>query len=73
MKPVVDGLQQKYAGKVEFRRMDVNTDAAQQLANLYQVEYTPTFVFVNADGTRNDQVVGQVPEAALAQRLDALK
>jgi thioredoxin-related protein len=73
MKPVVYGLTQRYAGKVEFRRLDVNLQTTQELANLYQVEYTPTFVFVNTDGTRADQVVGEVPEAQLTRRLDALK
>jgi thiol-disulfide isomerase/thioredoxin len=73
MKPVVDGLKQQYAGKVEFRRLDVNLDATQVLANLYQVEYTPTFVFINSDGTRSDQLVGEVAAPQITQRLDALK
>jgi thioredoxin-like negative regulator of GroEL len=73
MKPVVDGLAQQYKGKVEFRRLDANDDATQQLAQAYGVQYVPTFVFLNADGTRSDQLVGEASAADLTKRLDALK
>jgi thioredoxin-like negative regulator of GroEL len=73
MKPVVDGLEKRYAGKVEFRRLDANSQATAQVANQFGVEYVPTFVFINSDGSRADQVVGEVSEQQLVQRLDALK
>ena len=72
MKPVVDRLMQRYAGKVELRRMDANAAATQQLADAYGVQYVPTFVFVDKSGARVDQVVGEIGEQDLATRLDSL-
>ncbi|MDZ4168375.1 MAG: thioredoxin family protein [Coriobacteriia bacterium] len=74
MKPVVDGLEAKYGDKVEFRRLNVESDAnANQLANSLGVTGVPTFIFVNADGVQAGQIVGSAPEAKLAEALDGLQ
>ncbi len=74
MAPVVDGLTAEYAGKVEIRQMNVETDdAAADLATSFRVQYVPTFVFVNADGTTSDTLVGEVTEAKLKDALNALR
>jgi protein-disulfide isomerase len=73
MKPVVDRLKQKFAGKVEVRRMDANAADTQQLADAFGVEYVPTFVFINTAGERVDEVVGEISETDLAAKMDALK
>lgn len=75
MKPLVERLKQEYAGKVEFRRYVDDTDPlGNQLAQLFDVQYVPTFVFVNADGSISGQpLVGGTDEATLKSRLDALK
>lgn len=72
MKPVVDGIMKRYEGKVELRRMDANAADTQQLANSYGVQYVPTFVFVDKGGQRVDEVVGEMSEQQLTQKLDAL-
>jgi thioredoxin 1 len=74
MAPVVDGLAEEYRGIVEIRQLDVESDsAAAALASGFRVQYVPTFVFVNADGTTSDTIVGEVSEAKLRSALDALK
>lgn len=74
MKPVVDGLKARYEGKVEFRILNVETDAeANNLANAMGVTAVPTFIFVNSDGVQAGRVVGSMPEAQLVEELDALK
>jgi thiol:disulfide interchange protein len=75
MKPVVDGLKAEYAGKVDFQRLDTTAGNAEtdRLANLFQVQYVPTFVFVNADGTTSDLVVGGTTADVLRAKLNALK
>lgn len=72
MKPVVDGLMKRYEGKIELRRLDANAPETQDLANVYGVEYVPTFVFVDKDGKRVDEVVGELSAEQLTQKLDAL-
>lgn len=75
MKPVVDGLRDRYKGKVEVRRMDTDgsDQQVQKLAETFGVQYVPTFVFVNSDGTVSGTVVGEVPESRLVEELAKLK
>lgn len=74
MKPVVDGLKKQYEGKVEFKLYNVEKDAeGAKLANQLGAQFVPTFEFVNADGSVNKEIVGEVSEAQLRAQLDALK
>lgn len=73
MKPVVDGLQKEYEGKVEFRLMNVESDqGAIALANKMGITAVPTFVFVNSNGISAGTQVGGMSEEDLRARLDAL-
>lgn len=75
MKPVVDRLKEQYAGKIEFRRLDTTAGDPEtdRLANQFQIQYVPTFVFINTDGTTSDLLVGGTTEEVLRTKLDALK
>ena len=75
MKPLVERLGREYAGKIEFRRyVDSGDPVGDQLSRQFNVQYVPTFVFVNADGSVSGQpIVGGVGEDILRQRLDALQ
>lgn len=74
MAPVVDRLTDEYEGTVEIRALNVEEDAAAaELASSFRVQYVPTFVLVNADGSTADTLVGEVSEDALRDALDALK
>jgi len=71
---VVDRLTTEYEGTVEIRTMNVEKDeAAAQLASDFRVQYVPTFVLLNADGTTSDIIVGEVTEDRLRGALDALR
>ncbi|MDZ4179970.1 MAG: thioredoxin family protein [Coriobacteriia bacterium] len=74
MAPVVDRLETRYETKVEVRRLNVDKDeAAAALASGFRIQYVPTFVFVNADGTMSETLVGEVAEGELVRALDALQ
>ena len=74
MKPLVEGLEKQYADKVEFRRLNVETDqAGVELANKLGVQYVPTFLFVNSDGVIAKQIVGEQTKAQLLQTIDTLQ
>lgn len=73
MAPVVDRLKTEYEGTVEFKLYNVDEDAeGQALAQTYGVQFVPTFVLVNADGSFSQQMVGEVAEDRMRQALDAL-
>jgi thiol:disulfide interchange protein len=74
MKPVVDGLKTKYAGRYDIRVMNTSTDPeAQRLADSYGIPGVPTFVFLNTDGSKSGTVVGAVPVGQLETELAKLK
>jgi thioredoxin-like negative regulator of GroEL len=74
MAPVVDRLERDYEGKVEFRLLDVDKDPeGDSLMQRFGAQYVPTFVFVNTDGSVAGQIVGEVDQNALREKLDALE
>jgi thioredoxin-like negative regulator of GroEL len=74
MKPLVEGLEKEYEGKVEFRKLNVENDQeGVRLANELGVQYVPTFLFVNSDGVISKQVVGSQTEAQMKAMLGALQ
>lgn len=75
MKPLVERLKNEYQDKVEFRRyVDSGDPVGDELARQFNVQYVPTFLFANADGSLSGlPIVGGVGEDVLRQRLDALK
>lgn len=75
MKPLVEGLATQYKDKVEFRTyMDSGDPVGDGLAQQFNIQYVPTFVFVNADGSvSGEPIVGGVTTEVLKQRLDALQ
>ena len=70
---MVDRLKDEYEGKVEFKLYDVEKDAeGGRLANEFGVQYVPTFVFLNADGSESQTFSGGT-EDQIRDALDALK
>jgi thiol-disulfide isomerase/thioredoxin len=74
MKPLVEGLEKQYADKIEFRRLNVETDqAGVALANKMGVQYVPTFLYVNSNGIVAKQIVGAQTVEQMTQQIDQLK
>lgn len=75
MRPVVDGLVKKYAGKYDIRIMNgsvTDPNLVAKLAQKYSIRYVPTFVFLHADGSLESTVVGAVPVSRIEQELAKL-
>ncbi len=74
MKPVVDRLQREYEGKVDFVLYDIEKDdTGAELAEKWGLQFIPSFVFLNTDGTEVDRVIGAIPESTLRATLDSLE
>ncbi len=74
MAPVVDGLRKEYEGEIAFRLYDVDkSEEGQEIAARYELQYVPTFVFVDAQGETVKTLVGTVTESDFRAQLDALK
>lgn len=62
----------EYEGRVAFVDAVTTESSAQSVVDRYPTQYIPTSVFVGADGTVVDTVIGPLSEADLRERLDAL-
>jgi thioredoxin 1 len=66
MEPVVERLASKFAGSVNFGKLNVDEQSA--VATKYEVQSIPTFIMFR-NGAPVDAVIGTMPEAALEQRI----
>jgi len=67
--PVIEGLAEKYEGRVKFCRL--NVDENPQTAVRYGIMSIPALLFFK-DGQVADTVIGAVPERTLQPKIDAL-
>jgi thioredoxin 1 len=67
--PLVEEISNEYEGKAIVGKVDV--DSNQEIAAKYGIRNIPTILFFK-DGEVADKVVGAVPKAKLAEKLDAL-
>ena len=67
--PTVEEIAGEYSGKVKVGKVDVTTN--QMLAGKFSVRSIPTLL-VFKDGKVAGQIVGNVPKAKIAEKLDAV-
>jgi thiol-disulfide isomerase/thioredoxin len=57
-KPSVDRLERELQGKVVVQRVNIQSDSGKNLAARYNVEATPTFIFLDAAGKEEWRTFG---------------
>ena len=67
--PIVEELAAEYDGKVQFAKMDV--DSNPEIPGKFGIRSIPTLLVFHK-GKPVEQVVGAVPKAVLKKRLDAV-
>ena len=70
LKPVIEGLEQEYAGKIEIKSIDV--DVEKDLASKFKIQAVPTLVFLDKSGKELARIVGAVPKDTLVGRFKSL-
>ena len=65
--PIIEQLATEYEGRLQVAKLDV--DANQQIAMRFNVRSIPSILFFK-DGEHVDTVVGAVPKAFLAQKIE---
>lgn len=66
--PIIEELSSEYSGRVKFAKLDV--DANPQKAGQYNIRSIPNMI-VFKNGRPVDAIIGAMPKAAIAQRLEA--
>ncbi len=69
LSPVLEKFSEGYAGRVKIAKVDVDHNPG--LAQRFQIRGVPTMIFFKG-GKVVDQVVGMLPPAQLAAKLDSL-
>ena len=72
MAPVVHGLEQEYAGRVDFLYLNTADPRNGEAKVRYGYVSTPHFFFLRADGTPVDTLKGVVPADSVRAALDLL-
>jgi thioredoxin 1 len=68
MAPVFEEIEKNYQGKIEFQRVDVESN--EQLAGQYDIRSIPTFILVK-EGKEVDRRMGAMPKEMLKDWLDS--
>jgi thioredoxin 1 len=68
MAPVFEEIEKDYAGKVQFKKIDVDVDGA--TAAQYGVMSIPTFVILK-DGKEHSRKIGAMPKDVLKNWIDS--
>ncbi|MFZ5821831.1 MAG: thioredoxin family protein [Chloroflexota bacterium] len=70
MKPIVDGLEREFAGQALFIRLDIQEDVGRELAPVYRFQYTPTFIYFDAQGNEVWREVGRLDAQRVRESLE---
>ena len=63
-KPVVDGLEKKWQGKLEVAHVDANDEANAEITQRYGISALPAFVLLDPAGNVLYRQVGGRPDTA---------
>lgn len=60
IKPTVDALEQELEGRLRVIRLDVQSPVGRELAPLFGFQFTPTFIYFDAQGVERWREVGSL-------------
>lgn len=70
--PVVDGLEQDYAGKLQVIRLNFNDTKNAKALQTLNVSSHPTVVLIDRKGTPQEPLAGIATDGKLRPKIDAL-
>jgi thioredoxin-related protein len=68
-KPIVDGIETQYQGKLLVLHVDVQDPAGKELARQYAVLGTPTFIFFDAQANELWRSLGSINPDQVAKSI----
>lgn len=70
VKPVVDGIEREYKRELRVIRVNIQDTKGRQLAEVYDFEYTPTFIFFDQQGQEVWRSVGELDPDRVRESLE---
>jgi len=65
----VDGLERELDNQVLFIRLNVQEEVGRELAPVYKFQYTPTFIYFDAQGNEVWRQVGSLDASRVRESL----
>jgi thioredoxin 1 len=59
MKPMVDELEEELSGQVHIIRLNIQDEIGKDLLPIYGFQFTPTFIFFDAEGNELWRTIGE--------------
>ncbi len=72
MEPIVDGLEQEFAGQIQVMRLDANDPTNNQLMEALELRGHPAFAVIDAEGQVTARFFGPQPIEALRDAMQAV-
>jgi len=69
MEPIVNGVKREFRGELRVIQVNIQDPRGRELAERYQFEFTPTFIFFNGDGDEVWRMVGRLDADRLRESL----
>ena len=70
MKPVVDELENELGSEILFIRLNIQEQVGRELAPVYGFEFTPTFIYFDAEGKELWREVGSLDTQRVRESLE---
>jgi len=70
MKPVVDELENELGDEITFIRLNIQEEVGRELAPVYGFEFTPTFIYFDANGDELWREVGGLDTQRVRESLE---
>ncbi len=65
----MDGLEQELGTKIHILRLNIQDQVGRELAPVYDFEYTPTYIFFDAQGHELWRSIGEIDPQRVRQSL----
>jgi hypothetical protein len=72
MRPIVDGLEQGYDDRVDFRRYNIASEDGEAWASQYSLRGHPAFLLLDSRGQESWRYLGVIPREAIETELKAV-
>ena len=67
----MDGLETELGSKLHILRLNIQDQVGRELAPVYNFEYTPTYIFFDAQGREIWRTVGEIDPARVRSSVTA--
>ncbi|MDI6717180.1 MAG: thioredoxin family protein [Actinomycetota bacterium] len=72
MKPLVEGLRDKYRNKANFEFYDVSVTSNISIAEQFGVQAIPTLVFIDKNGNEVNRLIGETDKSVVEQYIQQI-